>query len=152
MSLVVSDLKAQDASHYDLAQLSMAATPSHAVPHSFNGLRQENNIKLQGADTEFLCHCHKIFLAWLQGSIPECFTKSPSLLHLYLTGNKLTGPISDFTDTAPLQLLFAWQQQDEGGITGSVPSSIGGLANLKYVHLGANSLEGSIPVLSDTVR
>jgi hypothetical protein len=46
----------------------------------------------------------------VQGTIPECFTQSKTLRHLYLSDNALAGPLPEFSADSTLQLLFLRNQ------------------------------------------
>lgn len=85
-------------------------------------------------------------LAYLQGSIPECFTQPKGLLHLYLSDNALSGPLPDFSADSSLQLLFARDQFRDGkpSLGGSLPASLAAAKNLQYLQLSNTGLTGGI--------
>ena len=61
---------------------------------------------------------------------------------LHLGSNRLTGSIpSSLGNLANLEYLYLIHNQ----LTGSIPSSLGNLANLEHLYLGNNQLTGSIP-------
>lgn len=89
-----------------------------------------------------------------QGPIPECFTNSKSLKHLYLSDNALTGPLPDFSADSSLQLFFVRNQVANGQptLTGSIPASLGSAAALQYLQLANNGLTGSMGELPANLK
>ncbi|XP_044505669.1 receptor-like protein EIX2 [Mangifera indica] len=59
---------------------------------------------------------------------------------LYLSGNKITGSVPDFTRFSSLKILDLAKNQ----LNGTISKSIGHMFNLKFVELGDNSLRGVI--------
>jgi hypothetical protein len=89
-----------------------------------------------------------------QGSIPDCFTKSNTLKHLYLSDNALSGPLPDFSADSALQLLFVRNQQANGQptLSGALPASLAAAAGLQYLQVAANALSGGIPELPASLK
>jgi Leucine-rich repeat (LRR) protein len=82
----------------------------------------------------------------LEGSIPTGFGDLfDTLQYLHLNNNRLGGPIPpaiwDFTGLVRLALH---NQDEPGGFTGTIPSTIGNLLNLEFLNLAGNSLGGEI--------
>eukprot|EP01039_Chlorochromonas_danica_P002287 gene2287-2503_t len=72
----------------------------------------------------------------------ENFCHLQELREVWLTGNKLTGPIQDSVCklTALTHLCLA-----KNAFVGNIPDQIGKLQNLLYLSLGENQLEGVVP-------
>lgn len=89
-----------------------------------------------------------------QGVIPDCLTRTESLLHLYLSDNALRGPLPDFSPTTSLQLLFARDQAVDGApsLTGPLPASLASAPHLAYLQLSNVGLTGSIGTLPPLMR
>jgi hypothetical protein len=92
-----------------------------------------------------LLHIHYFpFPSILQGPIPECFTQSKTLKHLYLSDNSLSGPLPDFSPDSSLQLLFLRNQiyDSKPSLTGPLPASLATATALQYLQLANNALSG----------
>ena len=90
----------------------------------------------------------EIFLAsanGLTGTLPA--TLSPRTVEINLGTNSLTGPIPDswWTTMPALKRLSLRQNR----LTGSLPSTIGGLSNLLTIWIDNNLLTGRLPTLTD---
>jgi Leucine-rich repeat (LRR) protein len=71
-----------------------------------------------------------------------CDTGKTSVTHLLLGSNQLSGSIpSSLGNLTNLRYLFL----DSNQLGGSIPSSLGNLTNLQYLFLDSNQLSGSIP-------
>ncbi|CAL9090593.1 unnamed protein product [Musa acuminata var. zebrina] len=77
----------------------------------------------------------------LSGSLPSSINNLTALANIWLSGNKLSGPIPEMSS---LRNLVSLQLQDNQ-LSGSIPSSLGGLENLKEIYLQNNKLTGNVP-------
>ncbi|KAG8471741.1 hypothetical protein CXB51_036217 [Gossypium anomalum] len=76
----------------------------------------------------------------ISGSLPcSCFSR---LTHVYLSRNKLKGPITSFFNSTDLMIL----DLSNNHLTGNIPNWIGSLSMLSYLLLNNNYFEGGIPV------
>ncbi|PRP75649.1 Receptor protein kinase-like protein [Planoprotostelium fungivorum] len=83
----------------------------------------------------------------INGSIPSCLSSilTPDLYHLDLSNNQLTGSIpSSLGGLYDLTNLYL----DNNRLTGSIPSSFSNLDSLDVLRLQGNQLSGSIPDLT----
>jgi len=87
--------------------------------------------------------------AGLSGEIPDSFNELSALRKLTLSENDLTGAIPDLSDLDLLTHLVL----NDNMLSGSVPMSLGDMAELDYLYLHRNDLSGSIPAeLGDAMR
>ncbi|VFR03008.1 unnamed protein product [Cuscuta campestris] len=77
------------------------------------------------------------------GTLPGYFAELPSLVALKLSGNRLSGSISNSFRQSMLQVLWL-NNQGGDGMTGSV-DVIGSMVRLKSVWLNGNRFSGEIP-------
>ncbi|XP_061351333.1 probable LRR receptor-like serine/threonine-protein kinase At1g67720 isoform X2 [Gastrolobium bilobum] len=77
----------------------------------------------------------------LTGNIPLDITKLTGLVELWLDGNKLTGPIPDFTGCMDLRIIHLENNQ----LTGALPTSLRNLPNLRELYVQNNMLSGTVP-------
>jgi len=78
----------------------------------------------------------------LFGYIPSCFS-SPSLIHVHLSENRLTGPLTHgFYNSSSLVTM----DLKDNSFTGSIPNWIGNLSSLSVLLLRANYFDGELPV------
>ena len=82
-------------------------------------------------------------MAWtsVSGSIPWQFGALSSLVHLDLSGNRLTSTLpTSLANLTALQYLDASYQRDAqgmyyiAGLTGTLPSELSAMTALRYVH------------------
>ncbi len=74
--------------------------------------------------------------------IPASLGSSPSLTHLILDDNDLSGSIpTSLGSLATLQ----WIDLNDNDLTGSIPASLGSLTALRFLNLNVNQLTGSLP-------
>lgn len=74
--------------------------------------------------------------------IPASLGSSPSLTHLILDDNNLSGSIP--TTLGNLSTL-QWLDLNDNDLTGSIPASLGNLTALRFLNLSVNQLTNSIP-------
>ncbi|KAJ3673693.1 hypothetical protein LUZ60_005685 [Juncus effusus] len=77
----------------------------------------------------------------VSGSLPSAIGNMTALINIYLSGNKLSGPIPDISNLKNLVALHL----DNNQLSGSIPTSLGGLPNLKELYLQNNGISGKIP-------
>ncbi|KAK1256937.1 putative leucine-rich repeat receptor-like serine/threonine-protein kinase [Acorus gramineus] len=77
----------------------------------------------------------------LSGSLDDNIRNLTAINHIWLGGNKLTGPIPDMRSLNGLVSLHLENNQFEGRI----PESLGDLENLREVFLQNNHLQGPVP-------
>lgn len=89
-----------------------------------------------------------------QGPIPECFTQSKTLKHLYLSDNSLLGPLPEFSPDSSLQLLFLRNQifDNKPSLTGPLPASLASASALQYLQLANNGLSGKMVELPQAIK
>jgi len=77
------------------------------------------------------------------GPLPPRFGTSSKLRHVYLSRNKLQGPIAmTFYDSYEIFAL----DLSHNDLTGRIPEWIDKLSNLRFLFLSYNNLEGEIPI------
>ena len=87
----------------------------------------------------------------MSGTIPQSFFNMPKLQSLNLYDNQLRGSIppitsSELSDVKSLIDLYL----DSNSLSGTIPSTLRLLSNLKKLHLDNNLLSGTIPVLDQS--
>uniref|UniRef100_A0A383V4J4 Leucine-rich repeat-containing N-terminal plant-type domain-containing protein n=1 Tax=Tetradesmus obliquus TaxID=3088 RepID=A0A383V4J4_TETOB len=85
----------------------------------------------------------------LQGSLPGCLLSQ--LGELYVPGNALSGRLPAPAATSALTTLYANGQRG-GGLSGSIPVSIGSLRRLQFLNLANNKLSGALPGLPASMK
>ncbi|KAI8473729.1 MAG: hypothetical protein J3K34DRAFT_409790 [Monoraphidium minutum] len=86
----------------------------------------------------------------LTGGIPDCFFNDPTLEELYMSDTGLEGTLPDVIPVgSPLRTLFIINTGIDGSPahTGPMPASLINAANLTYLDLSNNELEGPMPPL-----
>jgi Ran GTPase-activating protein (RanGAP) involved in mRNA processing and transport len=91
---------------------------------------------------------------YVQGPIPECFTQSKTLKHLYLSDNALSGPLPEFSAESTLQLLFVRNQihDEKPSLTGPLPASLASATALQYLQMANNGLSGPMVELPANMK
>merc|ERR1712224_1154839 len=81
------------------------------------------------------------------GTVPPELFELPDLESLQLNFNNLSGPLPDaLCGAARLKELNLWQNDlDQNRFTGSLPSSLGDLKDLRVLAAGGNLLQGTLP-------
>ncbi|KQK23267.1 probable leucine-rich repeat receptor-like protein kinase At2g28990 isoform X2 [Brachypodium distachyon] len=82
----------------------------------------------------------------LSGSLPDSFGNLTGLNTIFLSGNKLSGPIPDLSNMQSLAALHL----DDNQFSGAINPSLGVLVNLKELFLNNNNLSGQIPLVLKT--
>ncbi|XVF78925.1 hypothetical protein PTKIN_Ptkin14bG0177400 [Pterospermum kingtungense] len=79
----------------------------------------------------------RLYSNFLSGKIPSWLFSLPTLAELWLSNNKLTGPIEQFDEVAPLE----WVDLGNNEINGPIPS-FSKFVNLTHLDLSSNKLNG----------
>lgn len=77
----------------------------------------------------------------LSGSLPDSIGNLTGMQTIFLSGNKLSGPIPDFSS---MQILTALHL-DGNQFNGTINPSLGNITSLKELYLNNNNLTGQIP-------
>ncbi|XVF78906.1 hypothetical protein PTKIN_Ptkin14bG0175500 [Pterospermum kingtungense] len=79
----------------------------------------------------------RLYSNFLSGKIPSWLFSLPTLAELWLSNNKLTGPIEQFDEVGPLE----WVDLGNNEINGPIPS-FSKFVNLTHLDLSSNKLNG----------
>ena len=79
----------------------------------------------------------------LTGGLPDALFDMPSLSSVYLSSNRLSGPIISQASSSSRQLSHLWL--NENSFSGDISPSFGEFLNLRSLLLQQNNLEGTVP-------
>jgi Leucine-rich repeat (LRR) protein len=138
---------------YELPKLRRLALSWNPVELNFTGIGAAKGLEvlqlsgtkvdsvagIEGA-SEILYEVH-LAQAGLEGTFPSELLQARTIRSLFMSDNRITGPIPTEISQLDLDLL----KLDGNELTGSIPSSLGTLSRISTLHLQNNKLMGLIP-------